>query len=88
MKILYTIAAIMISAASCTTKTDIEVMSLQNQQIGITSAHNARQLGGYRIADKKIKKDLLLRTAGLFSLSQILKLQLYCIRKRTWKLKM
>lgn len=70
MKILYTIAAIMISAASCTTKTDIEVMSLQNQQIGITSAHNARQLGGYRIADKKIKKDLLLRTAGLFSLSE------------------
>ena len=60
----------MISAASCTTMNDKEVMSLQNQQVGITSVHNARQLGGYRIEGKKIKKDLLLRTAGLFSLSE------------------
>ena len=44
-------------------------VDLQSQQIGITSAHNARQLGGYVIGDKQIKKDLLLRTAGLFSLS-------------------
>lgn len=41
----------------------------QHQQISITTAHNARQLGGYKIGDKQIKKDLLLRSARLSSLS-------------------
>ena len=59
----------MILAASCTTKTGSGVVDLQHQQIGISSAHNARQLGGYIIGDKQIKKDLLLRTARLSSLS-------------------
>ena len=59
----------MVLAASCTTKTDSGVVDLQHQQIGISSAHNARQLGGYIIGDKQIKKDLLLRTARLSSLS-------------------
>ena len=59
----------MVLAASCTTKTDSGVVDLQHQQIGISSAHNARQLGGYIIGDKQIKKDLLLRTARLSALS-------------------
>ena len=46
----------MIMAASCTTVTDMGVIELQNQQIGVTSSHNARQLGGYRIGRKQIKK--------------------------------
>ena len=57
----------MILATSCTTRTG--VIELQNQQIGISSSHNARQLGGYIIGDKQIKKDLLLRTARLSALS-------------------
>ena len=59
----------MILAASCTTKTGTAVVDLQSQQIGMSSVHNARQLGGYVIGDKQIKKDLLLRTARLSSLS-------------------
>ena len=59
----------MILASSCSTMTEHIAIDLQSQQIGITSAHNARQLGGYIIGDRQIKKDLLLRTAGLFSLS-------------------
>ena len=59
----------MILAASCTTKTGTAVVDLQNQQIGMSSVHNARQLGGYIIGDKQIKKDLLLRTARLSALS-------------------
>ena len=58
----------MILAASCTTKNDTAVVDLQNQLIGVSSAHNARQLGGYIIGDKQIKKDLLLRTARLSAL--------------------
>lgn len=69
MKRFNTILATMILAASCATMNENMVIDLHNQQIGITSAHNARQLGGYIIGDKQIKKDLLLRTAGLFSLS-------------------
>ena len=59
----------MILASSCRTAPEVGVIELQNQQIGISSVHNARQLGGYIIGDKQIKKDLLLRTARLSSLS-------------------
>ena len=59
----------MILAASCTTKTGTAVVDLQSQLIGLSSVHNARQLGGYIIGDKQIKKDLLLRTARLSALS-------------------
>ena len=69
MNRLYIIVATMILAASCTTKNDTAVVDLQNQLIGVSSAHNARQLGGYIIGDKQIKKDLLLRTARLSALS-------------------
>ena len=69
MKRLYIIVATMILAASCTTKTGIGEVALHNQLIGLTSAHNARQLGGYVIGDRQVKKDVLLRTARLSSLS-------------------
>ena len=69
MKRLCIIVATMILAASCTTKTGVGVVDLQNQLIGMASVHNARQLGGYVIGDKQIKKDLLLRTARLSALS-------------------
>ena len=69
MKRIYIIVVTMILAASCTTKTGTAVVDLQSQQAGLTSVHNARQLGGYVIGDKQIKKDLLLRTARLSALS-------------------
>lgn len=59
----------MIIASSCIMTPEVGIIKLENQQIGISSAHNARQLGGYIIGDKQIKKDLLLRTARLSSLS-------------------
>ena len=69
MNRLYTIVATMILATSCTTRTSNGEIDLQDQLIGVSSAHNARQLGGYVIGDKQVKKDLLLRTARLSSLS-------------------
>lgn len=69
MKLFYTFVLTMILASSCKTPAENGAIDLQTQQIGISSAHNARQLGGYIIGDKQIKKDLLLRTARLSSLS-------------------
>ncbi|MBR6628463.1 MAG: tyrosine-protein phosphatase, partial [Bacteroidaceae bacterium] len=54
---------------SCKSKVAYTEPTLESQQIGITSAHNARQLGGYRIGNKRVKADLLLRTARLSELS-------------------
>lgn len=68
MKYIIIVSMMLLSACSmdkCTMD-----MSLQNQLIGITSSHNARQLGGYCIGGKHIKKDLLIRTASLSSLSE------------------
>ncbi len=64
------IALIVILSTSC--KSDMKTISLdlKNQQIGINTAHNARQLGGYIIGDKQIRNDLLLRTARLSDLSK------------------
>lgn len=70
MKYFYTILTIMILASSCKTSTDMGTIELENQQIGITSVHNARQLGGYVIGNKKVRQDVLLRTARLSTLSQ------------------
>ena len=59
----------MIIASSCQTdvrKVDIE---LNDQLIGITSAHNARQLGGYVIGGRQVRNDLLLRAARLSGLT-------------------
>lgn len=55
---------------SCYTNVQKEELQLKDQLIGITSAHNARQLGGYQIGDKTIKRDLLLRTASISGLSE------------------
>ena len=55
---------------ACQTNQSDEAIELNKQQIGITSIHNARQLGGYRIGNKHIKDGLLLRTARLSGLSE------------------
>ena len=55
---------------ACQTNQSDEAIELNKQQIGITSIHNPRQLGGYRIGDKQIKDGLLLRTARLYGLSE------------------
>lgn len=45
-------------------------LSLVQQLLGIESVHNARQLGGYRIGNQRIKPNLLLRSASLAKLSE------------------
>ena len=55
---------------ACQANQSDEAIELNKQQISITSIHNARQLGGYRIGDKHIKEGLLLRTARLSGLSE------------------
>ena len=65
--LIFSIFALMI--VSCKSKVAYTEPTLESQQIGITSAHNARQLGGYRIGNKRIKADLLLRSARLSELS-------------------
>lgn len=64
------ISFMIIAASSCQTEGLNEEIELNNQLIGITSAHNARQLGGYHIGRKKIKEDLLIRTASISGLSE------------------
>lgn len=64
---IFGIFALMI--VSCKSKVAYTEPTLESQQIGITSAHNARQLGGYRIGNKRVKADLLLRSARLSELS-------------------
>lgn len=65
--LIFSIFALMI--VSCKSKVAYTEPTLESQQIGITSAHNARQLGGYRIGNKHVKADLLLRSARLSELS-------------------
>ena len=65
--LIFSIFALMI--VSCKSKVAYTEPTLESQQIDITSAHNARQLGGYRIGNKRVKDDLLLRTARLSELS-------------------
>jgi protein-tyrosine phosphatase len=60
----------MILSCSCQTDVQKEELELKNQLIGITGAHNSRQLGGYQIGNKKIKNDLLLRTAAISGLTE------------------
>ena len=64
MRTLSIIICIMVMFVSC--KTDVvenQKIELKNQLIGLTSVHNARQLGGYQIGNQRIKDNLLLRTA-------------------------
>ena len=53
------IACIIVMFVSCKTN-DVEnqKIELKNQLIGLTNAHNARQLGGYVIGDKQINLKL------------------------------
>ena len=64
---IFSIFVLMI--VSCKSKVEYMEPVLERQQIGITSAHNARQLGGYVIGNKRVKQDLLLRSARLSGLS-------------------
>ncbi|MBQ5827847.1 MAG: tyrosine-protein phosphatase, partial [Bacteroidales bacterium] len=43
---------------------------LKSQLIGLENIHNARQLGGYRIGNKTIKENLLLRSAKLSDMTE------------------
>lgn len=54
---------------SCGNDNNNVTLDYQNQQLGLVSIHNARQLGGYVIGNKQIKQNLLLRTASLATLS-------------------
>lgn len=45
------------------------MISLKEQGMGLSSVHNCRQLGNYRIGDKRIKPGLLIRSANLAALT-------------------
>ena len=65
------IVCIMVMFVSCKTNVvEGPQIELENQLIGLTSAHNARQLGGYRIGKRSVKENLLLRTAKISELSE------------------
>ena len=64
---IFSIFVLMI--VSCKSKVEYVEPVLERQQIGIISAHNARQLGGYVIGNMRVKQDLLLRSARLSGLS-------------------
>lgn len=64
-----TLACIALMMVSCKSKVDNLIPTLEGQQIGLTTVHNARQLGGYRIGNKRVKADLLLRSARLSTMS-------------------
>lgn len=67
--LIYISAAVMMISGCTMNNGKRQEINLNDQMIGMTSAHNARQLGGYRIGEKKIKADLLLRSAHLAKLS-------------------
>ena len=69
MRSFIPLLSIALMMVSCKSKVDNQLPTLEEQQIGLTSVHNARQLGGYRIGDKCVKADLLLRSARLSDLS-------------------
>ena len=67
---ILSIIFLMVMFVSCKTNVvEEQEIVLKNQLIGISSAHNARQLGGYHIGNQKIKDNLLLRTAKISELS-------------------
>lgn len=71
MSRILSIIFLMVMFVSCKTNViEEQEIVLKNQLIGITSAHNARQLGGYQIGNRKIKDNLLLRTAKISELSE------------------
>ena len=71
IRTLSIIISIMVMLVSCQTNVvEEQKIELKNQLIGLTSAHNARQLGGYQIGSRRIKDNLLLRTAKISELSK------------------
>ena len=65
------ILCFMVTFVSCKTNVvDEQKIELKNQLIGLTSVHNARQLGGYQIGKQRIKDNLLLRSAMISELSE------------------
>ena len=65
------ILCFMVTFVSCKTNVvDKQKIELKNQLIGLTSVHNARQLGGYPIGKQRIKDNLLLRSAKISELSE------------------
>lgn len=70
-RFFYVIVCAMVMLVSCKTdKVEEQKIELKNQLVGLTSAHNARQLGGYRLGKKSVKENLLLRTAKISELSE------------------
>ena len=71
IRTLIAIIGIMVMFVSCQTNAvEEQKIELKNQLIGLTSAHNARQLGGYQIGNQRIKDNLLLRSAKISGLSE------------------
>ena len=71
IRTLIAIIGIMVMFVSCQTNAvEEQKIELKNQLIGLICAHNARQLGGYRIGNQRIKNNLLLRSAKLSGLSE------------------
>ena len=69
-RILSVIVCIMVMLVACKTDAlESQTVELKKQLIGLSSAHNARQLGGYQIGNQRIKDNLLLRTAKISALS-------------------
>lgn len=70
IRIVHFLICVAVMFASCESKvSDSQVLELKKQQIGVTSVHNLRQLGDYRIGGKRVKDGLLLRSAKLSGLS-------------------
>lgn len=70
--LFYSLLSFMFVVSACTSDESVshqQEITLSDQLIGVSSARNARQLGGYRIGKKTVKADLLLRSGDLAKLS-------------------
>lgn len=66
---ILSLALIMFSSHTCQHSTNPQELELSKQLLALSSVHNARQLGGYRIGNKRIKDGLLLRCGALSEMS-------------------
>ena len=62
-------ASIMMISCDSNVNNVMQELDLKNQLLGLESVQNARQLGGYCIGKKKVKENLLIRTAKLSDMS-------------------
>ena len=67
---IFVCVVLMLVSCKSNNTIDNREIELKNQLIGLTGAHNARQLGGYSIGDKRVKEGLLLRSATLSGLTE------------------